>query len=83
MLSLEKVSVNEDSVIASLVVETATLLDEDYGYADSGHDEHGDESGKLAQDYREYDESDKRDADRDCGKHKEASTDSHKLQRFL
>lgn len=58
MLSFENVFVDENSVVTALVVQTAALLDEDGRYADRRHNEHGNEPGKLAQDYREYNEPD-------------------------
>lgn len=72
-----------DAWMPFLVVQSALLFDEDAEQADSGDDDHGDESGQLSQDDGEKDETYETCADGTGGKGEETPPDAHELQGLL
>ena len=83
MSAFEQVVIDKDSTVAFLIVESAALLDIDCHEPGGRHHEHGDKPGELPQRDREHDESYERHSYGCRRKCKEASPDSHELQRFL
>ena len=50
--------VDKDAFVPFLVMQPATLLDVNRHQSGNRHDQHGDETGELAQDNGEYDKAD-------------------------
>ena len=80
---LSQVSVHEDASRPPFVMQSAPLLDKDGDQTRQCHHQHGDESGKLAQNNGEADKADKRHTDCPSSQCQETPSDAHKLQRLL
>ena len=78
-----QISVDEDSLLSFLRMQSASLLDIDRNQPGNGNDQHSNETCQLPHDDGEYDESYEGKSDCSCCEGQESSTNPHEFKRFL